>query len=175
MRIYLVGFMGSGKSFLGKKIAENLHFRFIDLDEKIESGEGKTVSQIFSGDGEQAFRRLEAKYLRNTGELLNTVIATGGGTPCFFENMEWMNQNGLTIYLKTTPELLAARLSAEKSNRPLISGLDEKNLLDFIQKKLSERAWHYEQAHFELAIRKNGSEVAKEISEYLKRFTGSKS
>lgn len=170
MKIYLVGFMGSGKSFLGRKISDYLQYRFIDLDKWIEEGENKSVSTIFSEDGEQEFRRLESDYLRKTGVLSHTVVATGGGTPCFFDNMEWMNQNGLTIYLNAAPEILTARLLPEKSNRPLISSLNQEELREFILKKLAQRSSFYEQAHFEVAIAENGSEVAREISEYLKQF-----
>src|SRR5215217_1973749 len=108
--VFLIGFMGSGKTFVGKKLAQLLKTTFIDLDEVIEKSEEKTISQIFSQNGEEFFRERESHYLKSLSERSNVVIATGGGTPCFHDNMKWMNENGITIYLKAKSEILFDRL-----------------------------------------------------------------
>ena len=125
MKLYLTGFMGSGKSLIGKKLAEKLQFKFLDLDTAIEEYAGKSVAEIFVEKGEAAFREMEQKMVRQTDKLQNTIIATGGGTPCFYENMDWMNKHGLTIFLEVSPEILAQRLKGEKQKRPLLAGKNE--------------------------------------------------
>jgi len=170
MKIYLTGFMGAGKTWVGRALASQLNFRFLDLDEWLEAGEGKTVASIFSEAGEPAFRKLEAEYLRATARFSNTVIATGGGTPCFFENMDWMNHNGITVYLQASPVLLAARLRSEKESRPLLAGLDDGELPLFIQKKISDRAVFYQQAHLQLEVLDDMEVGIAEMAAYLKRF-----
>src|SRR4030042_3928468 len=98
--IYIIGFMGSGKSTAGKRLASALGWSFVDLDRKIEEFAGKTIPQIFSQDGEDYFRKIEADVLRSAGKLMKTVISTGGGTPCHGENMDFMVKTGVTVYLK---------------------------------------------------------------------------
>ncbi|NJN78937.1 MAG: shikimate kinase [Saprospiraceae bacterium] len=98
MNIYLIGFMGSGKSFIGKQLSEQLNFEFCDLDERIETAKNQSIASIFENKGETYFRKLESTILQKTANLKNTIIATGGGTACFFDNMEWMNENGKTIF-----------------------------------------------------------------------------
>ncbi len=170
MRIYLIGFMGSGKSYLGKALASQLNLSYLDLDDWLEKEEGRSISRIFSESGEMEFRKLEAQYLRATAQHQNIVVATGGGTPCFFENMDWANENGVTIYLNASPRLIASRLSGEKSKRPLISSLNDEELLSFIENKLAERESFYHQAHLQLDIWEDGTEAIAEIAGYLKRF-----
>jgi len=118
--IYLVGFMGSGKSHWGKRLAEHLGRPFFDLDEVIEAGEGLTVSTLFSSIGENGFRELERRYLHQMEHQPPSIVATGGGTPCFFDNMAWMNAQGTTVYLKISMPILHQRLVAGKGKRPLL-------------------------------------------------------
>ena len=146
MRIYLIGFMGSGKTFTGKQLAEKLGFLFLDLDLLIEAEAGMDIAQIFKKFGEDHFREAERKALHFTLELENAIISTGGGTPCFFDNMEWINRHGKSIYLDTPPQILTQRLLPERDHRPLLRSFDEHTLLEFIQSKLSERAYFYRKA-----------------------------
>ena len=146
MQIFLIGFMGSGKSHCGKLWAANSDFSFIDLDAVIEKNEDTTIAKIFEEKGETYFRELEATTLRSLSNQQNTIIACGGGTPCFHNNMQWMNANGTTVYLKGTPQLLAQRVLNEKQQRPILSNIKDEELEDFIEKKLSERELFYNQA-----------------------------
>jgi shikimate kinase len=141
--IYIIGFMGSGKTTAGKKLASLLGWSFIDLDKKIEEYEGKTIPEIFSEEGEDYFRVAESNILRSLESGTDTIISTGGGTPCYSDNMDTMLQSGLTIYLKLTPSQLRSRLSESKGDRPLIKDLDADELLSFIEKKLSDREKQY--------------------------------
>lgn len=144
--IYLTGFMGSGKTTFGRMLANTLNRDFVDLDHYIEEQERATVPDLFTTLGEKGFRTLEQKALLSTKEMGNTIIATGGGAPCFFDNMAFMNRHGHTIYLKVTPEELSKRLLPARSHRPLIAGKSKSELLDYIRAKLSERAPYYNQA-----------------------------
>ena len=138
--------MGSGKSTAGKKLASLLGWSFIDLDRKIEEHAGKTIPEIFSENGEEYFRNLEAQLLKSLKSCTNTLISTGGGTPCYKDNMDFMLQTGLTIYLKLTPEELKSRLSGSKGERPLIKDIDKDNLLSFIVEKLADREKWYDRS-----------------------------
>lgn len=146
-KVYLIGFMGSGKSFLGRQLAAQLALNFVDLDEQIEQKAGLVISQIFDRFGEDAFRALEQTVLQETEQLENTIVSTGGGAPCFFNNMEWMNQQGLTVYLQASPTLLAERLQSEMAHRPLLAHLSTAKLIQFIEDKVASRTGFYEQAH----------------------------
>lgn len=141
--IYIIGFMGSGKTTAGKKLASLLGWSFIDLDKKIEEYEGKTIPEIFSEKGEDYFRVIESRILRELKSQTETIISTGGGAPCYGDNMDTMLQSGLTIYLKLTPSQLKTRLSESKGDRPLIKDLDHEKLLSFIGKKLADREKQY--------------------------------
>ena len=147
MRIFLIGFMGCGKSTIGKKLAKTLSCKFIDLDKYIEGKTGESVQQIFKEKGEKYFRVLETESLMEICKSDNLVIATGGGTPCFFDNMQRILDKGICIYLKMEANNLAKRLSKEKSKRPLIENLTEKYLVNFIRKKLVEREVFYNKAN----------------------------
>ncbi len=166
--IFLIGFMGSGKSFIGKKLADKMQMPFCDMDEWIERSEKRSIKDIFAREGETYFRALEKKYLRTFGQVQELIIATGGGTPCFFNNMDYMNKKGLTIYLKTNPELLAERLLTEKDHRPLVANLNQTELLDFIKKKLKERSSYYDQAAISVEINQNGEAMIEEIARYAR-------
>ena len=148
MRIFLIGFMGSGKSLLGKQLAEKLKFQFIDLDKYIEEKGKKNIEEIFQKNGEDYFRKIESKYLVETIHFENTVIACGGGTPCFYKNMNWLNKNGTTVYLKLSTEILHERLLPIKNNRPLLAHLKDEELMDFIEGKLKEREKFYLKSKF---------------------------
>jgi shikimate kinase len=144
--IYIVGFMGSGKTTAGKKLASLLGWSFIDLDKRIEEYAGKTIPEIFSQSGEDYFRIIETQLLRNLKMCTKTVISTGGGTPCYIDNMDYMIETGLTIYLKLTPAELKSRLSQSKGERPLIKDLDQEELTSFIKEKLAVREKWYERS-----------------------------
>ena len=144
--IFLIGYMGSGKTTLGRILAPHLNMSFIDLDASIEKHHFKTIAQLFEEKGENEFRKIEHNALLEVSCFENTVISTGGGTPCFFDNMDIMNANGLTVYLQLSPPQLVARLKAGKAKRPLITGKDDEELLHFIEGNLEKRKVFYEQA-----------------------------
>lgn len=144
--LFLIGFMGSGKSHWGKIWAEANQLAFLDLDTVIEENADKTVADIFELNGEDHFRILEADALRDCADLQNTIIACGGGTPCFHENMQWMNEHGTTIYIACTSSEILARVLLEKEKRPLLKKLNQAELLFFIEQKVKERVPFYTQA-----------------------------
>ncbi|WP_316817742.1 shikimate kinase [Pedobacter nyackensis] len=146
MKIFLIGFMGCGKSTMGKKLAQKLGYIFIDLDHQIEKSLGTTIGEYFATHGEAAFRKLESETLKNFDYPANTVIATGGGAPCFFDNMDWMNENGLSMYIEMSAAALAKRLENGKEKRPLLRDLNEEQMIEFIEKKLTERDIFYKRA-----------------------------
>ena len=135
--------MGSGKTTAGKKLASLLGWSFSDLDRKIEEYAGKTIPEIFSNSGEDYFRNIESGLLKSLDYQSNTVISTGGGTPCYSDNMDYMLNTGLTLYLKLTPGQLKSRLSDSKGDRPLIRNLDQHKLQPFIEEKLADRERWY--------------------------------
>lgn len=144
--VYIIGFMGSGKTTVGKKLASHLGWQFIDLDKKIEEHTGERIPEIFSKHGEAYFRVVESEMLRSLISEKQTVISTGGGTPCHDGNMDFMTGSGLTIYLRLTPGQLKSRLSEATEERPLIKNVGVENLLTFIEKKLGLREKWYNQA-----------------------------
>lgn len=146
MRIFLIGFMGSGKTTIGKQLASRLGYRFIDQDTVIEKRFSMTVNEVFANLGESKFREAEHEVLLSLFDADNVVVSTGGGAPCFFNNMELMNQLGETIYLKGDPKTLLHRLRHTSGNRPLLKGKSESEMLQYISAKLHERECFYEQA-----------------------------
>lgn len=164
--IYLLGFMGCGKSYIGKGLAQKLGWEFLDMDDFLEANEGMTISQIFAEGGEKLFRELERNYLHATYDFNQTVIATGGGAPCFFDNIDWMNANGQTIYLNAPVEVLVNRLKKETAHRPLLAGKTNKELTQFITNKLAERNIFYKQASV-IFDYKTGLESADDLFNYL--------
>lgn len=146
MKIFLIGFMGCGKSTMGKKLAQKLGYTFIDLDQQIEKNLGTTIGEYFAAHGETAFRKIESETLKSFAYPANTVIATGGGAPCFFDNMDWMNENGLSMYIEMSPAALAKRLENGKEKRPLLRDLTEEQMVEFIENKLAERDVFYQRA-----------------------------
>ena len=147
MKIFFIGFMGSGKSHWGKQVSEKLKIPFFDLDEQITSHEEKTITEIFSESGEEYFRLLEKDILHIITESHdNFVMSCGGGTPCYYNNIDYMNQSGTSIWINTAIETVFQRLAKEKNTRPLIKDLTEQQLKSFIIKKFSDRKIYYEQA-----------------------------
>lgn len=154
--VFLVGFMGSGKSHWGRLLAKTLRRPFIDLDLLIEKKAGKKITAIFAETGEAGFRELEQRQLHALDTMPAAIVATGGGTPCFFDNMARMKKTGTTIYLKTPPEILVKRLKNEKIQRPLLKNTDDAKLPELIEKRLAERESCYLQADF--ILENNGSD-----------------
>ena len=147
MKIFFVGFMGSGKTHWGKQVSEKLHLPFFDLDEQIISHEGKSITEIFSANGEEYFRLLEKDILQIITESHeNFVMACGGGAPFYYNNIDFMNKSGTAVWINTPIDLLHERLLKEKARRPLIKNLDDMQLKGFIIKKFSDRKIYYEQA-----------------------------
>ena len=150
MRIYLIGYMGSGKSSIGKKLATRLGYSFLDLDSVIEEEQRQAVSEIFAQKGEDAFRSLERLALHRTFEIENVVVSTGGGTPVFFDNMEMMTGRGLCIYLRATPVVLVSRLQRNQHLRPLIASLNQEELHLFVKNQLEKRSVFYEKSEMHI-------------------------
>ena len=147
-RIFLIGYMGSGKTTLGKAFARFLHLQFIDLDAYIEERFHKTVSQIFAEKGESGFREVEHHLLHEVGEFEDVVIAAGGGTPCFFDNIDYMNRAGQTVFLDVRTDVLLRRLKAGKAKRPLLAGKTDEELMETIAAALQRRLPFYTQATY---------------------------
>jgi shikimate kinase len=147
MKIFLIGFMGSGKTTLGRKLASRMGYEFIDLDHKLEQQVELSIAEYFSFFGEDAFRKLESQVLKKTLYPENVVISTGGGLPCFFDNMDWMKANGKTVYINLAPKTLADRLESGKEERPLLQDKHGDDLVLFIEQKLAEREKYYSQAN----------------------------
>lgn len=146
MRIFLIGFMGCGKSHWGRIWAEREGMQFFDLDQKIEERQQQSVNEIFNKHGEDVFRFLETRMLRDLARYENCLIACGGGTPCFHGNLEWMNEKGITVYLEAAPEYLFNNLKNETVVRPLVSKFNEAELQFYIRYKLEKRRPFYERA-----------------------------
>jgi len=147
MKIFLIGFMGSGKTHWGKLLAEKLHLRFFDLDTVITEKENKTISEIFADKGEEFFRYREKEVLEElVKENEHFILSSGGGTPCFFNNISFMKKNGTVVWLNTSVEILKQRLLKERMSRPLIKNIGETQLKAYIIRKLGERKIYYEQA-----------------------------
>ncbi len=147
MIIFLVGFMGSGKSTVGQSLAGRLGYSFVDMDARLEGEQGMTINEIFEKLGEKAFRDMENNLLKEMVSLQDTVISTGGGLPCTGNNMDLINRKGVSIYLRMDPAALLNRLSRGKSRRPLIRHLSRQELETFIYEMLREREPVYLRAH----------------------------
>lgn len=148
MLIFLVGYMGSGKSTLGRSVARKMMMKFCDMDSLIESREGKSVSEIFAEHGESYFRSVERAVLEGFSVADNLVIATGGGVPCFGDNMALMNKKGMTIYISVKAGILASRLANSKSSRPILANKSSEELKAFVEQMLSEREPFYREAAY---------------------------
>ena len=151
-KIFLIGFMGSGKTYWGKKWSQKSGLPFFDIDEIVEQGQEKTIAKIFAEDGEDHFRDLETTALRSFAEKGSAIVSTGGGTPCYNDNITWMNKNGTCIYLKSSPENILKRLTSETEKRPLIKDLSTDELLFYITEKIKERDFFYREAKLILPV-----------------------
>jgi len=148
MKIFLIGFMGCGKTHWGKILSEKLSIPFFDLDEKIIEHEGKSITRIFEGEGEEYFRLLEKDVLHLLTENHETfVMATGGGTPCFYNSIDYLKKNGTVVWINCSVECLYKRLAEEKEQRPLISNIPDAELKSYIIRKYSNRRIFYQQAN----------------------------
>jgi len=148
IRIFLIGYMGAGKTTLGKAFAKEMNLSFVDQDWYIEERFHKTVQEIFCERGEQGFRELERQVLHEIAEFENVVISTGGGAPCFFDNMNFMNQQGDTIFLNVSPEVLFNRLKVATHSRPILQGKTNEELKAFIVKAIEKRWSFYSKAKY---------------------------
>ena len=151
-RIILIGYMGSGKTTIGKALSKETSMMFYDMDWYIESRMHKTVSQIFAEKGEEAFRKIEYNMLHEVAEFEDVIISCGGGTPCFFDNMDYLNRQGDVCYLKATPEVLYRHLLMAKVERPLLKGKSQEELIAYIQQHLQEREPFYSKARYTLDV-----------------------
>lgn len=151
-RIILVGYMGAGKTTVGKALSKALDYPFYDLDWYIESRMRKKVSEIFAERGEEGFRLIEHNMLHEVAEFENVIISCGGGTPCFFDNIDYMNQQGDVVYLKATPEVLYNHLLMSKNDRPLLKGKSPEELIAFIREQLERREPFYSKARYTLDV-----------------------
>ncbi len=146
MRVFLIGYMGCGKSTVAKKLASKLGLQVIDLDAEIVRTAGISIPEIFKINGEDGFRQLERTELRKCIEKDNVVVATGGGTPCFFESMDEMNGAGTTVYLQMSPKALVDRLTESKEERPILKGLSQEKMLKKVTQQLDKRERFYERS-----------------------------
>lgn len=152
IRIILIGYMGAGKTTVGKALAKDLGLAFYDLDWYIEERYHRTIPQIFAEKGETGFREIEQKMLHEVAEFENIVLSCGGGTPCFFDNMEYMNLQAKTVYLKASPEVLYAHLKMGKTERPLLKDKTEEEMKQFIVDSLNSRGPFYQKARYTLDV-----------------------
>jgi shikimate kinase len=146
MLIFLIGFMGCGKSYVGRNLAPLMGYDYIDIDKFIEEKEGLSVKEIFEKKGEDYFREQEREFINQVDSQKNLVVSTGGGAPCFFDNMEVMNEKGITVYLNRNKEKVIWRLLKGQYKRPLIAHLSPKELAEFYDERLESRKQFYEKA-----------------------------
>lgn len=151
-RIIIIGYMGAGKTTVGKALAKSLGIDFYDLDWFIESRLRKTVPQIFAEKGEDGFREIERRLLHEVAEFEDVVLSCGGGTPCFFDNMKYLNQQGQTIFLDASPEVLFKHLKMGKTVRPLLKDKTPEETISFIRTQLEERRQFYSQSQYTLDV-----------------------
>lgn len=167
-RIFLIGFMAAGKTTLGKALARDLDLQFIDLDHYIESRYRSTVSQLFAERGEEGFRTIERNMLHEVAEFEDVIIATGGGTPCFYDNMDYMNAQGTTVHLAASIDVIHTRLTIARVQRPLVAGKTADELRDYIAHMLELRAPYYTRANHTFCA--NHLEDTCQVSNSVKQF-----
>lgn len=169
-RIILIGFMGAGKTTLGKKVAKKMGLPFIDSDREIEARFQKSIGDIFTEHGESFFRTLESEFITALNSQEEFVLATGGGMPCFDKNMELLNELGTTFYLERSPKELANRLFNAKTRRPLIDGLEEPELISFIEERLGAREEYYRASKVILSREDQTVDTIEEMANLLHPF-----
>ena len=152
IRIIIIGYMGAGKTTVGHALSKQLGIPFYDLDWYIETRMRKSVAQIFSEKGEEGFRKIEYNMLHEVAEFENVIISCGGGTPCFFDNMDYLNGQGETIYLKATPDVLYKHLKMGKTVRPLLLNKTPEETQEFIRQQLTQREPYYSKARHILDV-----------------------
>ncbi len=151
-RIILIGYMGAGKTTIGRALAKELGLDFYDLDWYIENRRRKKIPQIFEELGEEGFRKIEYNMLHEVAEFEDVIISCGGGTPCFFDNIDYMNQQAQVVYLHCTPEVLHGHLLMGRVERPLIKGKSPEELISFIKEQLATREQYYTKARYTLDV-----------------------
>lgn len=171
-RIFLIGYMGAGKTTLGRSLAEVMGLEFIDLDHFIEARQHKTVKEIFAEVGEEGFRKIERASLEEVAQYENVVISLGGGTPCFFDNMEVVNRSGVSVYLKPSEEVLLMRLIKGKHKRPLLADKSDDQILQFIREQLAWREPYYLKASlvFEASHLENKADIGISANKLLQQL-----
>lgn len=152
IRVIIIGFMGAGKTTVGKALAAELGVTFYDLDWYITMRYHRTVPELFAERGEEGFRDLERRMLHEVAEFENVVVSCGGGTPCFYDNMDYMNSLADTVYLKAEPEVLAMHLKMGKGKRPLIEGKSHEELEEYVRETVSARESYYNKAKYTLDV-----------------------
>lgn len=167
-RILLIGFMAAGKTTLGKALARDLGLQFIDLDHYIENRYHSTVSQLFADRGEEGFRQIERNMLHEVTEFEDVIIATGGGTPCFYDNMEYMNSKGITVFLQASVNVIYTRLTIARVQRPLVKGKTADELRQYIADMLEMRSPYYTRAHHTFCA--DYLENTQQVSDSVQRF-----
>ena len=172
-RIILIGYMGAGKTTIGRALAQRLGIPFYDLDWYIETRRHRSVAQIFAEIGEEGFRQIEHNLLHEVAEFEDVIISCGGGTPCFFDNIDYMNRQGQVVYLKATPEVLIRHLQMGRTERPLIKGKDPQQLADFINEQLARREAFYLQAryHFDVSLLDNREKINDTIEKLIETLS----
>ena len=168
MKIYLIGFMGSGKTSIGKRLAKRLGYNFLDLDTLIEVKSKQKIPGIFREQGEDGFRKIERKALEDTFQLEDIVIATGGGTPCFFDNIDQINKHGLSFYLNRSMHFLVNKLFYSSTERPLVKGKSKNELDEYVGKLLAKRDSFYKKASFTITPPDGFSK--KDIAKMIRKF-----
>lgn len=172
MKIFIIGYMASGKTTFGRNLAEKLGTTFIDLDAFIEENQQKTIAQIFNEKGEEGFREIERDMLKAATEKEpDAVIACGGGTPCFHDNMNFMNENGLTVFIETSTPVLIERLQAENEKRPLVAGKTDDEIREKVLTQLCQRLPFYMEA--KLKWHGDDLETPEEIANNVESFIDS--
>ena len=167
-RILLVGFMAAGKTTLGKALARDLGLQFVDLDHYIENRYHRSVSQLFADRGEEVFRQIERNMLHEAAEFEDIVLSCGGGTPCFFDNMEYMNTQGVTVFLEAAVDVIYTRLTIARTKRPLVTGKTSDELRQYITDMLVRRAPYYTRAHHTFCA--DHLENPEQVSDSVQRF-----
>lgn len=170
IRVMLIGYMGAGKTTIGKVLARDMGMEFYDLDDYIESRFHQKIPDIFAEKGEEGFREMEKRMLHEVAEFENVIISCGGGTPCFFDNMDFMNSRGETVFLDAPPEVLKEHLKMGKTVRPLIQGKTDEELTAYIEESLQKRIPYYQKAKHTLKI--EVIHTQEQIKDYVNQIIG---